>query len=131
MTTPNPLFTVADVQTISGVVYEEPQLAQVTQFVAIASAKLRNKVSKLDERIASGAIDPVLVKGIGAEIVLRALGALERGVGVRRVEYPEWSTEYETGGGTGRLVYVTDDDVADLIDNDSTGDAFTIRTGIR
>ncbi|MEU9515916.1 hypothetical protein [Micromonospora sp. NPDC048169] len=130
MATPDPLFTVADVQEISGRTYEEPQLTQVNRFIAIASAKLRNRVSKLDERISAGALDPVLVKGVGAEIVLRALAGLERGVGVRRVEYPEWSTEYETGGGSGRLVYVTDDDVADLIDNDSTGDAFTIRTGL-
>ncbi|NEW40784.1 hypothetical protein GV794_01940 [Nocardia cyriacigeorgica] len=130
MTTPDPLFTVTDVQAISGEVYEEPELTQVNQFIAIASAKLRSRVSKLDERIATGALDPVLVKGVGAEIVLRALAALERGVGVRRVEYPEWSTEYESGGSSGRLVYVTDDDVADLIDTESTGDAFTIRTGL-
>ncbi|HEY9415449.1 MAG TPA: hypothetical protein VIQ30_11870 [Pseudonocardia sp.] len=130
MTAPDPLFTVTDVQEISGETYEEPQLTQVSRFIAIVSAKLRNKVSRLDERISAGALDPVLVKGVGAEIVLRALAGLERGVGVRRVEYPEWSTEYESGGGTGRLVYVTDDDVADLIDTDSTGDAFTIRTGL-
>ena len=129
MTAPEPLFTVTDVEDIAGTTYEEPQLTQVNRFIAIASAKLRNKVPNLDERISAGTLDPVLVKGVGAEIVLRALAGLDRGVGVRRIEYPEWSTEFESGG-TGRLVYVTDDDVADLIDTDSTGDAFTIRTGI-
>lgn len=130
MTAPDPLFDIPDVEAISGETYAEPQITQVTRFIAQASAKLRTKVAHLDERIAAGTLDPELVKGVGAEIVLRALATLERGFGVRRTEYPEWSTEYETGG-QNRLVYVTDDDVADLIDNDTSGDAFTIRTGLR
>lgn len=122
----DPLFTIADVQAVSGETYTET--AQVNQLIAVTSAKLRAKVAKLDDRLASGALDPVLVKGVGVEIVLRALATLERGFGVRRTEYPEWSTEYETGGQS-RLVYVTDDDVADLIDTSTDGDAFTIRVG--
>ncbi|MGW5387201.1 hypothetical protein [Nocardia sp. NPDC003963] len=130
MTTPDPLFTIGDVQAISGEVYTEPQITQVNRFITLASAKLRNKVSKLDERISTGALDPELVKGIGAEIVLRAMDTLGRGRGVKRTEYPEWSEEYESSK-RDQLIYVTDDDVADLVDNDSTGDSFTIRTALR
>lgn len=121
------LFTVEDVQEIAGETYAEPESTQVERFIAIASAKLRTRVSKIDERIAAGTLDPVLVQGVGAEIVMRAVATVRRGLGVRRTEYPEISTEYEPASESG-LVYVTDDDIADLIDNGEAGDAFTIRT---
>ncbi|WP_280193566.1 hypothetical protein [Nocardia farcinica] len=126
MTAPDQLFDIGDVQAIAGETFEEPETTQVNRFIDIAAAKLRNKVSRLDERISTGALDPVLVRGVGAEIVLRAVATLRRGIGVRRTEYPEISTEYEpaTAGG---LVQVTDDDIADLIDDAGSGDAFTIR----
>jgi hypothetical protein len=125
-----PLFDHTDVEGLSGVTYTDGDLARVNKLITIASAKIRNKVSKIDDRIASGALDPELVAGIGAEIVLRALTVIERGIGVRRTEYPEWSTEYEPVSDSGRpLVYVSAADVEDLIDTPETGDAFTIRIG--
>lgn len=122
-----PLFELADVQQIAGEEFAEPELTQVNRFIAIASAKIRNKVSLIDERLADGTLDPVLVKGVGAEVVMRAVATLRRGIGVRRTEYPEVTTEYEPSS-VQRLVLVTDDDVADLIDTADSGDAFTIRT---
>lgn len=127
MTTP--LFTVGDVEAISGETYTEPETTQVTRFIAVASAKLRNRVSGIDDRIAAGTLDLDLVKGVGAEIVLRALDTLRRGLGVKRVEYPEWSTEYASASDSGRLVYITDEDIEDLIDTADSGDSFTIRIG--
>ncbi|MEV6555874.1 hypothetical protein AB0M22_09170 [Nocardia sp. NPDC051756] len=127
-----PLFDLTDVQEISGETYAEPELTQVNRFIVIASAKIRNKVSKIDDRIASGALDPELVKGVGADVVIRALSIFRRGLGVRRTEYPEWTTEYEPVSDSGRpLVYVSDADVEDLIDDANTGDAFTIMPGPR
>lgn len=123
-----PLFELTDVQEISGEEFVEPELTQVNRFIAIASAKIRNKVSLIDERLADGTLDPVLVKGVGAEVVMRAVATLRRGIGVRRTEYPEITTEYEPSAQ--RLVLVTDDDVADLIDTADSGDAFTIRTSL-
>lgn len=125
MTTP--LFGIADVQAISAETFEEPETTQVNRFITLVSAKLRNRVSGLDERIAAGTLDPELVKGVGAEIVIRALNTLRRGLGVKRVEYPEWSTEYASASDSGRLVYITDEDIEDLIDTADTGDSFTIR----
>ena len=124
-----PLFELADVEEISGEEFAEPELTQVNRFIAIASAKIRNKVSLIDERLADGTLDPVLVKGVGAEVVMRAVATLRRGIGVRRTEYPEVTTEYEPSSAQ-RLVLVTDEDIADLIDITAIGDAFTIRTGL-
>lgn len=124
-----PLFELADVEEISGEEFAEPELTQVNRFIAIASAKIRNKVSLIDERLADGTLDPVLVKGVGAEVVMRAVATLRRGIGVRRTEYPEVTTEYEPSSAQ-RLVLVTDEDIADLIDTTDSGDAFTIRTGL-
>ncbi|MCM6778035.1 hypothetical protein NDR87_30930 [Nocardia sp. CDC159] len=123
------LFDLTDVQEIAGETYEEPELTQVNRFIAIAEAKIRSKVSRIDDRIASGDLDPVLVKGVGAEVVMRAVATLRRGLGVRRTEYPEISTEYEPATAQ-NLVYVTDEDVADLIDTAEDADAFTIRTAL-
>lgn len=125
----DPLFTIGDVQAISGETYEEPEITQINRFIAVVSAKLRNRVSGIDDRIAAGTLDLDLVKGVGAEIVIRALDTLRRGLGVRRVEYPEWSTEYASASDSGRLVYITDEDIADLIDTADSGDSFTIRVG--
>lgn len=127
-----PLFDHTDVEELSGETYADTDLARVNKLIAIASAKIRNKVAKIDDRIADGTLDEELVKGIGAEIVFRALSVIQRGIGVRRTEYPEWSTEYEPVSDSGRpLVYVSDEDVADLIDTPETGDAFTIMPGPR
>jgi hypothetical protein len=127
-----PLLDHTDVEALSGETYADAALAQVNKLIVIASAKIRNKVSDIDDRIASGALDPDLVKGVGAEIVLRAYSLISRGIGVRRTEYPEWSTEYEPASDSGRpLVYVSDADVAELIDTPETGDAFTIMPGPR
>ena len=123
----DPLFGIADVQAISGETFEEPELTQVNRFIAIAQAKLRSRVSGIDDRIAAGTLDADLVKGVGAEIVIRALEKIRRGLGVRRTEYPEISTEYESS--YGGLVYITDDDIADLVDTADSGDCFTIRVG--
>ncbi|WP_159840210.1 hypothetical protein [Nocardia sp. CY41] len=124
-----PLLEPADVQAISGETYEGAEVTQVNRLITLVSAKLRNRVSGLDERIAAGTLDPDLVKGVGAVIVIRSLDTLRRGLGVKRVEYPEWSTEYASASDSGRLVYITDEDIADLIDTADTGDAFTIRVG--
>lgn len=121
------LFELADVQAISGETYVEPELTQVNRFIAIAQAKIRNRVSGIDDRITAGVLDTNLVKGVGAEIVIRALDKIRRGLGVRRTEYPEVSTEYESSDGG--LVYITDEDIADLVDTPDSGDAFTIRIG--
>ena len=127
-----PLLEHTDVEALSGETYADTALAQVNKLIVIASAKIRNKVSNIDDRLASGALDPDLVKGVGAEIVLRAYSLIARGIGVRRTEYPEWSTEYEPASDSGRpLVYVSDADVAELIDTPETGDAFTIMPGPR
>ncbi|MFI6368704.1 hypothetical protein ACIBG0_38985 [Nocardia sp. NPDC050630] len=123
----DPLFAIGDVQALSGETYEEPELTQVNRFIAITQAKLRSRVSGIDDRIAAATLDADLVKGVGAEIVIRALEKIRRGLGVRRTEYPEISTEYESSDGG--LVYITDDDIADLIDTPESGDAFTIRIG--
>ncbi|WP_280449961.1 hypothetical protein [Nocardia brasiliensis] len=128
MTTP--LFSLSDVQQIAGETYAEPELTQVNRFILIASAKIRNKVSQIDDRITSGDLDPELVKAVGADVVIRALAVFRRGLGVRRTEYPEITTEYEPVSDSGRpLVYVTAEDVEDLIDNDASGDCFSIRPG--
>jgi len=123
------LFDLDDVQAIAGETYEEPELTQVNRFIAIAEAKIRNRVSRIEERITSGDLDPVLVQGAGAEVVMRAVATLRRGLGVRRTEYPEISTEFEPATAQ-RLVNVTDDDIADLLDTSDSGDAFTIRTAV-
>jgi hypothetical protein len=123
----SPLFELSDVQEFSGETYTEPELTQVNRFIAIAQAKIRNRVSGIDDRISAGTLDADLVKGVGAEIVIRALEKIRRGLGVRRTEYPEISTEYESSDGG--LVYITDDDVADLVDTSDSGDCFTIRIG--
>ncbi|MFE7799012.1 hypothetical protein [Nocardia sp. NPDC057440] len=120
------LFTIDDVQEISGETFVEPESTQVARYIAIASAKLRTRVAGIDDRIAAGTLDPVLVVGVGAEIVMRAVATVRRGLGVRRTEYPEISTEYEPRSESG-LVFVTDDDIADLIDTADSGDSFTIR----
>lgn len=129
MTTPSPLFTIVDVQAYSGETYVEPEVTQVTRFVARASAKMRSNVSGLDERLADGRLDPETVKGIGAAMVLRALAALRRGIDVTRTEYPEISEQYASGGTRASLVYLTDDELDDLTDTPDSGDAFTIRPG--
>ena len=125
-----PLFDLEDVQEFAGETFVEPEDIQVGRYIVIASAKLRAKVSKLDDRITAGTLDPDLVKGVGAEVVMRALATVRRGLGVRRTEYPEWTTEYEPASDSGRpLVYVSDADVADLIDTSDDGDSFTIMPG--
>ncbi|MEV0247963.1 hypothetical protein AB0H76_15325 [Nocardia sp. NPDC050712] len=125
-----PLFDLEDVQEISGETFVDPELTQVARFITIASAKIRAKVSKIDDRITAGTLDADLVKGAGAEIVMRALATVRRGLGVRRTEYPEISTEYEPVSDSGRsLVYVSDADVADLVDTESEGNSFTIMPG--
>ncbi|MCC3311525.1 hypothetical protein [Nocardia africana] len=129
MTASAPLFDLADIQDISGETYEEPEKTQVERFIAIASAKLRSRVSNLDERIADGRLDPVLVTGTGAAMVLRALTKMRRGIGVTRTEYPEVSEQYSADSRAG-LVYVTTEELNDLLDTPDDGsDAFTIRTG--
>lgn len=129
MTTPSPLFELADVQTISAETYEDPEKSQVEQFILIATAKLRTKVAGLDERIANGRIDVNLVKGTGAAMVLRALDTMRRGIGVTRTEYPEISTQYTASTKTS-LVYLTDDELEDLLETpDSGSDAFSIMIG--
>ena len=90
---------------------------------------MRSNVSGLDERLADGRLDPETVKGIGAAMVLRALAALRRGIDVTRTEYPEIAESY--GGTRASLVYLTDDELADLTDTPDSGDAFSIRTGVR
>lgn len=123
----SPLFELADVQAISGETYTEPELTQVNRFIAIAQAKLRSNLPGLDDRITAGTLDPVLVQGVGATVVMRALDTIRRGLGVVRTEYPEISTQYATGDGNTNLVYLTDDDLADLVDTaDNGGDCFSI-----
>lgn len=130
MTTPSPLFTRQDVQDISGETYDEdPEKTQVEQFVLIASGKLRSKIGRIDERIADGSLDVNVVKGIGAAMVLRALDTLRRGISVTRTEYPEVSMQYAPGT-KGGLVYLTDDELDDLLDTpEDGGDAFSIMIG--
>ncbi len=129
MTAPDPLFDITDVQTIAAVTYEEPETSQVTQFIAIASAKLRSKVARIDERLVDGTLDINLMKGVGTAMVLRALDTVQRGIGVTRTEYPEISTQYAPSTKTG-LVYLTDDELDDLLDvPEDSGDAFSITIG--
>lgn len=122
-----PLFGITDVQAISGEAFVEPEITQVTRFIAIASAKIRNAVPGIDARIAENQLDPVLVQSAGSTAVLRALAVVRRGIGVTRTEYPEISTQWATGDTDGGLVYLTDEDLADLVDTPSNGgDSFSI-----
>ncbi|MFJ1461855.1 hypothetical protein [Nocardia sp. N2S4-5] len=129
MTAPTPLFDLAYLEEISSETFEDT--AQAEAFIRIASAKLRSKVGRLDERIADGTLDIDLVKGTGAAMVLRALDTLNRGINVIRSEYPEISEQYAPSSKTG-LIYLTNDELDDLLPGAEDGsDAFTIMPGPR
>ncbi|MFE2994270.1 hypothetical protein ACFXG4_04970 [Nocardia sp. NPDC059246] len=125
-----PLFELTDVQAISGETFVDPEIAQVERFVRMASARMRSKVSGLDSRIAAGTLDADIVIGIGVDMVLRALATVRRGIDVTRTEYPEISTQYAQDH-YGSLLYLTDAELADLLDTPTDGDAFTISIGGR
>ncbi|MCU1640909.1 MAG: hypothetical protein JWN03_1184 [Nocardia sp.] len=127
---PTPLFELVDVAEISGEVFAEPEITQINRYITIASARMRAKVSGLDARIAAGKLDQDIVTGIGVDMVMRALATVRRGIGVKRTEYPEIMTEYSDGAEHG-LIYLTDAELAELLDTPDEGGAFTIVPGGR
>lgn len=94
MTTPAPLFTIEDVELQLAETYSGTERAQVEWFIRRTVAEMRRVVPLLDERISSGDLDPVLVTGVGVDVVSGAIDASRRGRGVRSVQYPEFSTEF-------------------------------------
>ncbi|MEU1432134.1 hypothetical protein ABZ412_34210 [Nocardia sp. NPDC005746] len=124
-----PLFDLSDVQEISGETFVGPEITQVNRFITIACARMRSKVSGLDARIAAGGLDPDIVTGIGVDMVMRAMAAIGRGIGVKRTEYPEVMTEYSDSGPDRGLIYLTDAELEELLDTPETGGAFTIVVG--
>ncbi|WP_182357774.1 hypothetical protein [Tomitella gaofuii] len=94
MTAPAPLFAIEDVEKQLGETFASVERTQVEWFITRATAEMRRVIPLIDDRVATGELDPVLVTGVGIDVVSGALDAVRRGRGVRSVQYPEFSTEY-------------------------------------
>ena len=128
MPLPEPLITKTDVEDRLGETLADPEVTQVESLIAYASSKLRSRRSlAIDARMLAGTLDRELVKGTVVTAVVRALDAIRTGLRVRSAQYPENTEQYVDADP--RLIYYTDDELADLdpdVGETNTG-AFTIR----
>ena len=88
------LTTQGEVEVRAGDPLDSAEAAKVAAWIVIASALIRSAVPTVDERMASGELDPALVRGIASEVVVRALHGDRIGFRVRSEQFPEVRTDY-------------------------------------
>lgn len=85
------------------------------------------RAPNIEQRIASGQLDPLVVADIVEAVVTRAVDKTTRG-GLDKLAYPEISMEWEQAGGAGQgsLLYLTLDELMVIVPQQAQA-AFTIR----
>ena len=84
---------------------------RLDRLIALAAARLRARVPSIDRRLADGTLDPVLVEGALAGIILRTI---RNPRGVIQEQAGEFSYRLAQATEAGSIV-IYDDDIADLL----------------
>ncbi|OZF00852.1 hypothetical protein CH300_20145 [Rhodococcus sp. 15-1154-1] len=140
MPSTEPLITVDQLQDATGEAVssepDSPESRQVKFFIRFASGKARGDVRRasgldLDAGLADGLLDRDVMIGVLAVAVIRALTTWRRGLGVKSMQFPEETTEFDLAPNASSLVYFTADEIADLTPMPRTpgleSSAFSIR----
>lgn len=122
------LASVGDVEDAFGAVSDEIA-PRVDQLLRVASAVARQKAPGIDDRIAAGTVDALVVAAVVGEVVARAL---RNRAGVKSQTTGPFSTTYDDRVAAG-FVYLTDDEVLLLggaVASTTTGRLRTVRVGL-
>lgn len=121
--------TIEDVETRLKVdISEEADVDQMTAFLDDVSALIRKRRPKIDQWIATGALDGEWVRAVTCQVVARLLTSYENGAGVESETYPEWSYRLSKAAAAG--LTLTDAELCDLTpENEGNGRAFSILPG--
>lgn len=85
---------------------EDEELTGVEYLLAFASAIIRNRVPNIDARLADGTLDPILVAGVIASMVVRVA---QRPAGVQSESTGPFSVTYANAASG---LAITDDELA-------------------
>ncbi|OZE10210.1 hypothetical protein CH249_14090 [Rhodococcus sp. 05-2255-3B1] len=123
MASTEPLITVDHIRDASQESFPEdansPELKQLQFLIRFASGKARNDVRRtsgldLDHGLAEGLLDRDVMIGVMSVAVIRALTNFRRGLGVKSMQFPEETTEFDLAPDASSLVYFTPSEIADL-----------------
>ncbi|OZC80556.1 hypothetical protein CH274_15410 [Rhodococcus sp. 06-418-5] len=88
------LVTVEAVQAQLGEEFAEPVRAQVEVFIARACSEMLRAVPTINAHLTAAALDPVLVRGVGVDVVTRAIENMRIGWRVTEETYPDVTTRF-------------------------------------
>ncbi|WP_037141777.1 hypothetical protein [Rhodococcoides fascians] len=107
------LVTVDAVQAQSGDTYAEPERAQVEIFVERAKDEMLRAAPAIDVHLSTNALTAVTVRGIGVDVVIRAIEDVRIGRRVTQEAYPDVTTSFSAAAD--ELVYLTAAEASKLI----------------
>lgn len=106
------LVTVDAVQAQLGEEFAEPVRAQVEVFVARARSEILRVAPALDAHLVLATVDPVLVRGVGVDVVTRAIENMRIGYRVTEETYPDVTTRFAAA--PEEFVYLTAGEISKL-----------------
>ncbi|WP_052066598.1 hypothetical protein [Rhodococcoides fascians] len=106
------LVTVDAVQAQLGEEFAEPVRAQVEVFVARARSEMLRVVPTIDAHLTADALDPVLVRGVGVDVVTRAIENMRIGYRVTEETYPDVTTRFAAA--PEEFIYLTAAEISKL-----------------
>lgn len=92
------LVSVGAVQAQFGETFVEPELTQVGVWIERACAEMLFHAPALNAHLAAGTVLPTRVRGVGVDVVIRAVEDARIGHRVTSTEFPEIKTNYSAGG---------------------------------
>ncbi|MGV8875493.1 MAG: hypothetical protein ACOH2Q_23420 [Rhodococcus sp. (in: high G+C Gram-positive bacteria)] len=106
------LVTVDAVQAQLGEEFVEPVRAQVEVFVARARSEMLRAVPTINAHLTTAALDPVLVRGVGVDVVTRAIENMRIGYRVTEETYPDVTTRFAAA--PEEFIYLTASEISKL-----------------
>lgn len=91
------LVNLTAVEAQLGEILVAPEVGQVEVFIERTIAEMLKEAPNLPADLEAGRLNPVIVKGVGADVVIRALESLRIGFRVTQQDFPETSTRYAAG----------------------------------
>lgn len=113
------LVTVDAVQAQLGEEFAEPVRAQVEVFVARARSEMLRVAPALDTHLTAAALDPVLVRGVGVDVVTRAIENMRIGYRVTEETFPDVTTRFADA--PEEFIYLTASEISKLLPVNVTG----------